>query len=349
MLEQLSRRSLIDIPCAPRATLHRLPHTTGDSGIVLGECLAKALGDRAGIRRYGAAHIPMDETLTEVALDVSNRPLSSVWKGVCKAQARHHGHRAFRNGSRPSLNWAASPCKSGTTTARTTTISSKAACWSRLALMHGGRDRPTASLDAQHRGRALTKPIRFWVLRDSRHRRLRLRQLAVRRESLRTRRPRGRPGRPRAGDRRPARRRRCRSHRSAGCRRMPTAARRSHGVPGWSTLQREIVERGKPFLGICVGMQLMATRGVGTVSMPGWTGSTATWCASTKRGSGTTVLKIPHMGWKAVRPAPHALLVGIAPHDHACFVHSLPARGPPQRDRAGADRLRRSDHGHGRP
>ena len=49
--------------------------------IVLGECLAKALGDRAGIRRYGAAHIPMDETLTEVALDASNRPYL-IWKVV---------------------------------------------------------------------------------------------------------------------------------------------------------------------------------------------------------------------------------------------------------------------------
>ena len=54
-------------------------HTTEDSGIVLGECLMKALGDRAGIRRYGSAQIPMDETLTEVALDASNRPYL-IWK-----------------------------------------------------------------------------------------------------------------------------------------------------------------------------------------------------------------------------------------------------------------------------
>ena len=80
MLEQLSRHSLIDITLRAEGDLHiDYHHTTEDSGIVLGECLMKALGDRAGIRRYGAAHIPMDETLTEVALDASNRPYL-IWK-----------------------------------------------------------------------------------------------------------------------------------------------------------------------------------------------------------------------------------------------------------------------------
>jgi imidazoleglycerol-phosphate dehydratase len=80
MLEQLSRHSLIDITLRAEGDLHiDYHHTTEDSGIVLGECLARALGDRAGIRRYGSALIPMDETLTEVALDVSNRPYL-VWK-----------------------------------------------------------------------------------------------------------------------------------------------------------------------------------------------------------------------------------------------------------------------------
>ena len=75
MLEQLSRHSLIDISLRAEGDLHiDYHHTTEDSGIVLGQCLSLALGDRAGIRRYGAAAIPMDETLTEVALDASNRP-----------------------------------------------------------------------------------------------------------------------------------------------------------------------------------------------------------------------------------------------------------------------------------
>src|SRR5436190_20422090 len=67
MLEQLSRHSLIDITLRAEGDLHiDYHHTTEDSGLVLGECLAKALGTRAGIRRYGSAVIPMDETLTEV-------------------------------------------------------------------------------------------------------------------------------------------------------------------------------------------------------------------------------------------------------------------------------------------
>lgn len=80
MIEQLSRHSLIDIDLEAKGDLHiDFHHTTEDTGIALGEAVAKALGDRKGIRRYGAALIPMDETLTRVALDASNRPYL-VWK-----------------------------------------------------------------------------------------------------------------------------------------------------------------------------------------------------------------------------------------------------------------------------
>jgi len=80
MIEQLARHSMIDIFLKAKGDLHiDQHHTTEDSGIVLGECLSKALGGRAGIRRYGSATIPMDETLTEVALDASNRPYL-IWK-----------------------------------------------------------------------------------------------------------------------------------------------------------------------------------------------------------------------------------------------------------------------------
>ncbi len=80
MLEQLSRHSLIDITLKAEGDLHiDGHHTTEDSGIVLGQALARALGERRGITRYGAALIPMDETLTRVALDVSNRPYL-IWK-----------------------------------------------------------------------------------------------------------------------------------------------------------------------------------------------------------------------------------------------------------------------------
>jgi len=75
MLEQLSRHSLIDLTVRAKGDLHiDFHHTTEDTGIAIGEAVAKALGDRAGITRYGAALIPMDETLSRVTLDVSNRP-----------------------------------------------------------------------------------------------------------------------------------------------------------------------------------------------------------------------------------------------------------------------------------
>lgn len=80
MIEQLSRHSLIDITCKVQGDLHiDQHHTTEDAGIALGEALSQALGDRKGLVRYGHALIPMDETLSRVALDLSNRPYL-VWK-----------------------------------------------------------------------------------------------------------------------------------------------------------------------------------------------------------------------------------------------------------------------------
>jgi imidazoleglycerol-phosphate dehydratase len=80
MLEQLSRHSLIDLTLRAEGDLHiDFHHTTEDTGYVVGEAVSKALGDRRGIARWGDALIPMDETLTRVALDASNRPYL-VWK-----------------------------------------------------------------------------------------------------------------------------------------------------------------------------------------------------------------------------------------------------------------------------
>jgi imidazoleglycerol-phosphate dehydratase len=80
MLDQLSRHSLIDIKLKAKGDLHiDFHHTTEDTGICIGEAVAKALGERKGIRRWGEATVPMDETLTRVALDASNRPYL-IWK-----------------------------------------------------------------------------------------------------------------------------------------------------------------------------------------------------------------------------------------------------------------------------
>jgi len=86
MLEQLSKHSLVDINLKAKGDLHiDLHHTTEDSGIVLGEAIAQALGDKKGIKRYAHAYIPMDETLTRVSLDISNRPYL-VWKVKLKVE-----------------------------------------------------------------------------------------------------------------------------------------------------------------------------------------------------------------------------------------------------------------------
>jgi imidazoleglycerol-phosphate dehydratase len=80
MLEQLSRHSLIDLTVRTKGDLHiDAHHTVEDTGIAIGQAFARALGDKRGIRRYGEALSPMDETLTRVAIDISGRPWL-VWK-----------------------------------------------------------------------------------------------------------------------------------------------------------------------------------------------------------------------------------------------------------------------------
>jgi imidazoleglycerol-phosphate dehydratase len=80
MLESFSRHSLIDLKVRAQGDLHvDFHHTTEDTGIVIGTAIKKALGDNAGIRRFGGVLIPMDETLTRVAVDVSGRPYF-IWK-----------------------------------------------------------------------------------------------------------------------------------------------------------------------------------------------------------------------------------------------------------------------------
>jgi len=80
MLEQLARHGLIDINLEAKGDLHiDFHHTVEDCGIVLGQAVAKALGDKAGITRYASVDLPMDEALTRVAIDVSGRPYL-VWR-----------------------------------------------------------------------------------------------------------------------------------------------------------------------------------------------------------------------------------------------------------------------------
>ena len=86
MLEQLSKHSSIDISLKAKGDTHiDLHHTTEDTGIAIGEALKKAAKKFIGIRRYAHVMIPMDETLTRVAIDVSNRPYL-IWKVDLKVE-----------------------------------------------------------------------------------------------------------------------------------------------------------------------------------------------------------------------------------------------------------------------
>lgn len=80
MLDLLARHSLIDLTVKAKGDLHiDFHHTAEDVGIALGQALKEALGDKRGITRYASLDMPMDETLTRVALDISGRPYL-VWR-----------------------------------------------------------------------------------------------------------------------------------------------------------------------------------------------------------------------------------------------------------------------------
>lgn len=85
MLDQLARHGMIDLTVRAEGDLHiDAHHTTEDVGIAVGAAVAQALGDKAGIHRYGTAYAPMDEALTRVAVDLSGRPFL-VWRTEFRA------------------------------------------------------------------------------------------------------------------------------------------------------------------------------------------------------------------------------------------------------------------------
>jgi imidazoleglycerol-phosphate dehydratase len=87
MLELFGRHSLIDLDVEAKGDLHvDFHHTVEDTGIALGQAVSKALGDKKGIRRYASLDLPMDETLTRVALDISGRPYLVFRTGFSQAK-----------------------------------------------------------------------------------------------------------------------------------------------------------------------------------------------------------------------------------------------------------------------
>jgi len=90
MLDQLARHALIDMTIAATGDLHIDDHhTVEDVGITLGQAITQAIGDKAGIRRYGSCLLPMDDTLVRAALDLSGRPYL-VWKLDMTAERNSH-------------------------------------------------------------------------------------------------------------------------------------------------------------------------------------------------------------------------------------------------------------------
>ena len=86
MLEQLSKHSSIDLKVKAKGDTHiDLHHTTEDTGIAIGECIKKASKNFVGIQRYAHTLLPMDETLTRVAIDMSNRPYL-IWNVKLKVE-----------------------------------------------------------------------------------------------------------------------------------------------------------------------------------------------------------------------------------------------------------------------
>ena len=75
MLDQIARHGMIDLDVEANGDLHiDAHHTVEDIGITLGQALARAVGDKAGLRRYGHAYVPLDEALSRVVIDLSGRP-----------------------------------------------------------------------------------------------------------------------------------------------------------------------------------------------------------------------------------------------------------------------------------
>jgi imidazoleglycerol-phosphate dehydratase len=103
MLEQLGKHSGFDLEIEAKGDLEvDLHHTVEDVGITLGECLKEALGDKAGVRRFASALVPLDEALVQVALDLSGRPFLvydvdpvSEWIGTFDPQLCEEFWRAF--------------------------------------------------------------------------------------------------------------------------------------------------------------------------------------------------------------------------------------------------------------
>ncbi len=140
MLTALARHGLFDLTVRAKGDLHiDFHHTTEDVGIVLGQAFAKALGDKRGIRRFGHALVPMDETLAEAAVDISGRPFL-VWDvaferpkiGEMDTELFEEFFRAFAMNALVTLHITAAPAATRITSPRPASSPPRARCaWRR--------------------------------------------------------------------------------------------------------------------------------------------------------------------------------------------------------------------------
>lgn len=139
MMEQLARHSLIDITMSAKGDLHiDAHHTVEDCGIALGQAVAKATGDRGSIRRYASCDLPMDETLTRVAIDVSGRPFLVFNCSIPRDKISEFDTELVREWFEPSPRMPGSPCTSKTPPAATPTSRDRASGIGAILARHIG-------------------------------------------------------------------------------------------------------------------------------------------------------------------------------------------------------------------
>ena len=312
MLDQLARHAMIDIEVRAEGDLHIDDHhTVEDTGIALGQALRQALGDKSGIRRYGECSLPMDDTLVRAALDLSGRPWlgwnvamtapkigtfdTELVREFLQALSTHGGitlhvdlvrggqHAPHRRG-RVSRRWR-EPC--------------------------GWRSSPIRAPRGCRRPRGRSDVLTALVDYDSGN--LHSAQKAFQRMAIET----------GAGEvivtSRPEDVRRADRIVLPGDGAFPACKRQLMDTTGlFEAIDEAVTRNGRPFLGICVGMQMLATRGLEYEPTPGFG-----WIGGEVRRIDAPGLKVPHMGWNdLVLDRPHPLLDGLSTGDHAYFVHS---------------------------
>ena len=315
MLISFARHALVDLTVQTEGDTHiDAHHTVEDTAIVLGQALREALGDKAGIRRFGDATVPLDEALVQAVVDVSGRP-------YCVHTGEPEGQQYVLLGGDGYLG------------SLTRHVFETLAFHAHLALhvrVLAGREphhivetqfkafarafRDAVALDPRetgvpsHQGRALSAQHP-----ERRRPRLRVGQPALRRARGRARRRRG-----------DADRRLRHALDADGLRRARRrGVRRLHGGPARVKGERIIGRRlagGRPVLGICVGMQVLFARGVEhgveTEGCDEWPGVVERLQAPV----------VPHMGWNTVDvPAGTTLFAGIE-DERFYFVHSYGVR-----------------------